>query len=180
MRKTLLAIGLMALSASSFAADKDEVTSMSNFNYDYAEARIGASPMTFGGGFSKSVHPNAHMVATIDSRFKGDFNLAAGFGFHAPVNNWADLTGEMLFRAVDNDSQDIDTGMQINLGVRQWLGPQFEVGGKVGYVSIKQKDEWTGSVYGRFHSTELFSIGLEGLLNDFYGDQFMMTARFKF
>lgn len=115
MRKTLLAIGLMAVSASSFAADKDEVTSMSNFNYDYAEARIGASPMTFGGGFSKSVHPNAHMVATIDSRFKGDFNLAAGFGFHAPVNNWADLTGEMLFRAVDNDSQDIDTGCKSTL-----------------------------------------------------------------
>ncbi len=180
MRKTLLAIGFMAVSTSSLAANKDEVSSMSNFNYDFYEARIGANPMTFGGGFSKSVHPNAHMVTTLDSKFEGDFNLSAGFGFHAPLNNWADLTGEMLFRAIDDKEQSTNTGIQINLGVRQWLGPQLEVGGEVGYVSINQENEWAGSVYGRFHSTELFSIGIEALLNDFYHNQLMLTARFKF
>lgn len=38
-----------------------------------------------------------------------------------------------------------DVGMELNLGVRQWLGPQLEVGGKVGYVSIDNDDDWTGS-----------------------------------
>ena len=32
----------------------------------------------------------------IDSEFEGDYDAAAGFGFHAPINNWADFTGEML------------------------------------------------------------------------------------
>jgi len=179
MRKTLLAIGLLAATTTAMAADKDDVV-MSNFNYDYAEARIGASPMTLGGAFSKSIHPNAHLIASFDSKFKGDFDSSAGFGFHAPINNWADITGEMLFRAVDEKDQGVETGMQLNLGVRQWLGPQLEVGGKGGYMSIKQKEQFTGSIYARFHSTELFSLGIEGILNDFYGDHMMMTARFKF
>lgn len=179
MRKTLLAIGLIAASSTVIAADKDTVV-MSNFNYDYAEARIGAGPMTLGGAFSKSIHPNAHVIGKLDSKFKGDFDASAGFGFHAPVNNWADITGEMLLRTVDDKNQSIETGMQLNLGIRQWLGPQLEVGGKGGYMSIKDKEQFTGSVYARFHSTELFSLGIEGILNDFYGDHMMMTARFKF
>ena len=79
------------------------------------------------------------------------------FGFHAPINNWADFTGEMLFRLVDNSkSSGTDTGLELNLGVRQWLGPQLEVGGKVGYTSIDSEEDWIGSAYARFHSTELF------------------------
>ncbi|HCE1919310.1 TPA: hypothetical protein NJ532_005098, partial [Vibrio parahaemolyticus] len=41
-------------------------------------------------------------------------------------------------------------------------------------------DDWTGSAYARFHSTELFSLGAEARINDFYGDQIMFTTRFKF
>ncbi|TOL07277.1 hypothetical protein CGI09_04880, partial [Vibrio parahaemolyticus] len=77
-------------------------------------------------------------------------------------------------------SSSTDVGMELNLGVRQWLGPQLEVGGKVGYVSIDNDDDWTGSAYARFHSTELFSLGAEARINDFYGDQIMFTTRFKF
>ncbi|USD64149.1 hypothetical protein [Vibrio sp. SCSIO 43136] len=182
MRKTLLAVSLIAASTTAMANDDQAV--MSNFNYDYAEARIGGSPLTFGGGMSKSIHPNAHVIASLDSEFKGDFDFAGGVGFHAPINNWADVTGEMLFRAVDADNFNTNgtkTGMHIRLGVRQWLGPQLEVGGTGGYISMNDfKEEFTGSVYARFHSTELFSLGIEGHLNDVYGDHFVMSARFKF
>jgi len=181
MRKTILAAALLLASGQSLAqTDPNSPSVMSNFGYDYIEARIGASPVTFGTAISKSIHPNAHIIGRIDSEFEGDYDAAAGFGFHAPINNWADLTGEMLFRLVDDGDHSADSGMEINVGVRQWLGPQLEVGGKAGYVSIDDDDDWIGSVYARFHSTELFSIGAEARINDFYGDQLMFTTRFKF
>lgn len=182
MRKTILAAALVLASGQTLAqVDPNSPAVMSNFSYDYIEARIGASPVTFGTAFSKTVHPNAHLIARIDSEFEGDYDAGAGFGFHAPINNWADFTGEMLFRLVDGeDTSGTDSGLELNLGVRQWLGPQLEVGGKVGYVSIDDDDDWLGSVYARFHSTELFSIGVEGRINDFYGEQVMFTTRFKF
>ena len=70
--------------------------------------------------------------------------------------------------------------MEINVGVRQWLGPQLEVGGKGGYLSIDDNEEWIASAYARFHATELFSLGGEARFNEFYGDSMMFTARFKF
>ncbi len=178
MRKTLLATALLLASSQAFSASP---ATMSNFSYDYAEARIGISPVTFGAGLSKSIHPNAHFVARIDSKFDSDFDSAVGVGFHTPINNWADVTGEMLLRTVQpTHSSSTDMGMELNLGVRQWLGPQLEIGGTVGYVSIDDDDDFMGSVYGRFHSTELFSLGAEARINNFYGDQIMLTTRFKF
>ncbi len=71
-----------------------------------------------------------------------------------------------------------DIGMEINVGVRQWLGPQLEVGGKGGYVSIDDSDG--GQVlFTLVSSTELFSLGAEARIND-SGDQLMFTARFKY
>ncbi|MDN3610315.1 hypothetical protein ACODM8_14315 [Vibrio ostreicida] len=184
MRKTILATALVLATGQAFAeTDTNSQSVMSNFSYDHLEARIGASPVTFGVAVSKSIHPNAHVIGRIDSEFEGDYDTAAGFGFHAPINNWADFTGEMLLRVVDyggKGGKGTDTGMELNLGVRQWLGPQLEVGGKGGYVSIDDNDDWIGSAYVRFHSTELFSVGGEVRINDFYGDQLMFTTRFKF
>lgn len=181
MRKTLLAALMVIASQQAFANQEEQRATMSNFNYDYAEARIGASPMTFGAAISKSIHPNAHIVGSIDSKFEGDYDFSGGVGFHAPVNNWADFTGEMLAHIHDSgEHHKTDTGMEVNLGVRQWLGPQLEIGGKAGYLNVGDKDRWMGSVYGRFHSTELFSLGLEGRINHIYGDQLMFTARFAF
>ncbi|GAL04932.1 hypothetical protein JCM19237_4298 [Photobacterium aphoticum] len=84
MRKILLATGLMFASISAAQAD----STMSNFSYDYAEARIGISPLTYGAGFSKSIHPNAHIIGSIDTEFDSDWDASFGVGFHAPVNNW--------------------------------------------------------------------------------------------
>ncbi|HBV75523.1 MULTISPECIES: hypothetical protein [Vibrio] len=185
MHKSLVFTGLLLASSSVFAADNTNPSTMSNFNYDYIDARIGLSPMTFGAGVSKSIHPNAHAILSLDSEFDNDYDLSAGLGFHAPVNNWADITGEMLFKMVDDDSKKYnnDAGMEVNIGVRQWLGPQFEIAGKLGYYKINNDadtDDVYGTISGRFHATELFSIGLEGKLNYIYGDQLMVTTRFNF
>ncbi|MGF1763026.1 hypothetical protein [Aliivibrio kagoshimensis] len=183
MRKILLTTALILSSSSLYAAvDNQSQTVMSNFSYDYAEARIGANPITLGGGFSKSIHPNAHLVATVDSEFESDYDLSGGVGFHAPINNWADITGEMLVRLVDDNKHynNGELGLEINLGVRQWLGPQLEVGGKIGHVSIDSRESTIGSVYARFHSTELFSMGVEGRFNGIYDDHVLISTRFKF
>jgi hypothetical protein len=182
MRKTTIcAVILLLACGSSYAAvDPDSPSAMSNFSYDYYEARIGIGPNTYGAAMSMSVHPNAHFLGHVDSKFDGDYDLAAGLGFHAPINNWADFTGAMLLRSMDTDESGSDTGMELNLGLRQWLGPQLEVGGKAGYLSIDDKHDWLGAVYARFHSTELFSVGAEARFNDAYDDQVLLSARFKF
>lgn len=46
MRKTLLAAALLMASSHALAADRNAPATMSNFSYDYFEARIGASPVT--------------------------------------------------------------------------------------------------------------------------------------
>ncbi len=181
MRKTLLATGFILASISAAHAAQ---TTMSNFSYDYAEARIGISPLTYGAGFSKSIHPNAHLTGSVDTEFDSDWDLALGVGFHAPINNWADITGEIKARNAKNNSEFNSSGgklggMEVNVGVRQWLGPQLEVGGQIGHLNISDHEKTIGMVYGRFHATELFSIGGQVRFNEVYGDQIMLTTRFK-
>ncbi len=154
---------------------------MSNFKYDYFEARIGVSPLTYGVGVSQSIHPNAHIRAEIDTKFESDFDSTIALGFHAPLNDWADIYGEVGFKSVEKRgfyNGDVKYGVEFNAGVRQWLGPQIEVSGEIGHLTIKDTDEFFGSISGRFHATELFSLGLQARFNEFYGDQFMFSARF--
>lgn len=186
MRKIFSLAALALIATPSFAApyDPNSAAIMSNFSYDYIEARIGVSPATYGAAFSRSVHPNAHIIVSIDSELDNDYDAAAGLAFHAPINNWADFTGEMKVRLLDYEHNNgSDTGMELNLGVRQWLGPQLEVGGKAGFITIDNENDWLGSVYARFHSTELFSVGVEVGLNGYDEDdeeQILLTARFKY
>ncbi len=188
MRKIFSLAAIALISAPAFSAptavDPQSPAIMSNFSYDYVEARIGVSPATYGAAFSKSVHPNAHVIAGIDSELDNDYDAYAGLAFHAPINNWADFTGEMKLRFIDyQDSSGSDTGMELNLGVRQWLGPQLEVGGKAGFITIDESDDWVGNVYARFHSTELFSVAVEANFNGYDkldDDQILMSVRFKY
>ncbi|UJF20004.1 hypothetical protein L0B53_11210 [Vibrio sp. SS-MA-C1-2] len=183
MRKSLITTPLMIalFSSAAVAMDDHQAPQMSNFNYDYVDARIGASPLTYGAEISKSIHPNAHVVARFDSKFDNDWDFAAGAGFHAPVTNWADITGELLARGLKTRMSDHDDayGIEINLGYRQWLGAQIEVGGKIGHLSADDVEETTGSIFGRFHTSELFSLGAEFRINEAYNEQLMFTARFK-
>lgn len=181
MRKSLLAGLVLAATSTGAVANETNMTTMSNFSYDYLEARIGVSPLTYGAGFSMSIHPNAHVRVEADTEFESDWDMSGAIGFHAPINNWADVTGELAVRNVKNEHLgSSDTGLEVNLGVRQWLGPQLEVGGEVGLFTIDDEDEVFGSVSGRFHATELFSIGAQFRFNEWYGDQVMLTTRFKY
>lgn len=182
MRQSLLALSLLLATPAVFAQSQ---SNMSNFSYDYLEARVGFSPFTFGGAVSKSIHPNAHAIFELDSEFEDDYSFGAGLGFHAPINNYADVMGELVVRFADDDKHkyDNDAGVDFNIGLRQWMSPRIEVGGTVGYYTMNNKrdtDDVYGTVFGRFHATELFSLGLEAKINDFYGSQGMISTRFKF
>lgn len=176
--KKLLPLLATTLSFHCFAYD-DAPSLSSNFSYDYAEARIGLSPFTIGAGASKSIHPNAHLIGQIDSKFDGDYDSGLGVGFHAPIHNWADITGNLLYRLA-NTGHETKSGFEINAGLRQWIAPQIELGGLLGYLVLDDDKDVTGSVFARFHATELFSVGAEARINQFYGDQAMFTTRFKF
>ena len=110
-------------------------------------------------------------------------STAPSGGFHSPINDWADAYGEIGFRAVEQPgifSGDAKYGVEVTLGIRQWLAPQIEIAGEVGHYSISKKEEVFGSIFGRYHATELFAIGLEGRFNELYGDQVILNTRFKF
>lgn len=184
MQKTKIVNSLLlAFSALLSTTSIANETSMSNFSYDYFEARVGVSPVTYGLGFSTSIHPNAHIRAEIDTEFESDFDATAAVGFHAPVNDWADIYGEIGLRSTKLKTRFQDNtefGVEVTLGLRQWLAPQLEVGGEIGHITIDHDDHIFGSIYSRFHATELFAIGAEARFNDTYGDQLMFTTRFKF
>ncbi|MGL5292047.1 MAG: hypothetical protein ACRC9T_09005 [Vibrionaceae bacterium] len=180
----LVASTVSLLSFAAAAEDAPNTLNSSNFSYDYFEARIGASPVTYGLGGSFSVHPNAHIRMRADSRFESDFDANLLFGFHTPINDWADIYGEFGMRAISNIDDYLDGenkfAVEVLLGVRQWLGPQFELGAEVGHINFRHKNTVVGGVSGRFHATELFSLGLQGRINDVYGDNVMFSTRFKF
>lgn len=169
-------------STQSLAIEENEAT-LSNFSYDYVEARIGISPVTYGAGFLMSVHPNAHLKAEIDTEFDSDFDSTLAAGFHAPINDWADVYGELGMRISKQrhfNNGDTEFGVELVIGARQWLGPQLEVNAELGHVSIAEDDHVFGSASVRFHATELFSIGGTVRINDAYDDQFLFTTRFKY
>ena len=72
---------------------------MSNFSYDYVEAKVGLSPAIYGLAFSQSIHPNAHLRAEVETEFESDFN--GTIERENPINDWADAYGEIGFRAVE-------------------------------------------------------------------------------
>lgn len=185
MRKIKIAsILLIASSAAAFSTTSvANDPTMSNFSYDYFEARVGVSPVSYGLGFSTSIHPNAHIRGEIDTEFESDFDATAAIGFHAPVNDWADVYGEIGLRSIKQRNRfqnDTKFGVEVNIGVRQWLGPQLEVAAEIGHFTIDSQDNIFGSIFARFHATELFAIGAQMRFNDTYGDQLMFTTRFKF
>lgn len=156
----------------------------SNFSYDFVEARIGVAPTTYGASLVYSVHPNAHVLAEIDSEFESDFDSTLAIGFHAPVNDWADVHGHIGMHATKQPGRfngDTELGVELLLGVRQWVSPQVELDAEIGHVSLDDDDQVFGNVAARFHATEMFSIGGEMRINNAaYDNQFMFTTRYKF
>ena len=154
-----------------------------NFPYSFFEARIGTSPGTFGAQINQQFTENAHLVGKIDTEFEGDWDISGGIGFNGPINQFADIYGQLLLHNVKDKSSDkfgdeMLTG--VNIGFRMWLVQQIEVGAQYGQLFNSDITKDVGSVHFRFHSTDQLSVGTEAKFGGIYGSQIMMTARFTF
>ena len=168
--KTVL-LGLAALCSFSASAN--------NFNYNTFELRMGTSPSTFGGEVTTMFTQNSHFVARIDSEFESDWDAAVGMGFNGPINQLADITGQMLLHNIEhNDGNHIKT--EINIGLRAWLLANIEVNARLGQLVDSDDTSSIVGVGARFHSTEQLSVGIDLRNNGTYGHQFLMSARFGF
>ncbi|MGF1763173.1 hypothetical protein [Aliivibrio kagoshimensis] len=154
-----------------------------NFSYNFIEARIGGSPSTFGGQMSGYITENSHFIAKMDSEFSGDWDLAVGAGFNGPLNEFSDLTGQLLLHNVKSSGSDKvgDENMtELNVGLRAWILPQMEVGGSIGQLIDSDESQTIGSAHFRFHSTDQLSVGAAMKFHGVYGSQVIMTARFLY
>ncbi|WP_086775707.1 hypothetical protein [Vibrio coralliirubri] len=168
--KTVL-LGLAALCSFSASAN--------NFNYNTFELRMGTSPSTFGGEVTTMFTQNSHFVARIDSEFESDWDAAVGMGFNGPINQFADVTGQMLLHNIErNDDNHIKT--EINIGLRAWLMANVEVNARLGQLIDNDDTRSIVGIGARFHSTEQLSVGLDMRNNGTYGHQILMSARFGF
>ena len=150
-----------------------------NFSYNFFEVRTAVNPESSGVEFSTLLTENTHIIARYDSRFDGDWDAAGGIGFNGPINQFADVFGQLLvhhIKQTDEEGGDSGTQMEFNIGSRIWLSNQLEANVKLG-----KNDE--RSVFGagvRFHSTEQLSLSAETKNNGVYGPQITMSVRLKF
>lgn len=154
-----------------------------NFPYSFFEARVGTSPGTYGVQINQQFTENSHIIAKVDTKFEGDWDVNGGIGFNGPINEFADIYGQLLLHNVKDKSSDkIGDEMltEINIGFRLWLMQQIEVGAQYGQLFNSDVHKDIGSVHFRFHSTEQLAVGAEAKFNGVYGGQMMMTARFTF
>lgn len=154
-----------------------------NFPYSFFEARIGTSPGTFGAQINQQFTENAHFVGKIDTEFEGDWDISGGIGFNGPINQFADIYGQLLLHNVKDKSSDKfgdEMLTEVNIGFRMWLVQQIEVGAQYGQLFNSDITKDVGSVHFRFHSTDQLSVGTEAKFGGVYGSQIMMTARFTF
>lgn len=154
-----------------------------NFSYNFFEARIGTSPGTFGAQGSTIFTENSHFVAKIDTEFDGDWDIAGGIGFNGPVNQFADIYGQILLHNIKDESSDKigDTTMtEVNFGFRTWLLQKIEIGAQYGQLFDNDDAKDIGGIHVRFHSTDQMSVGLDVRFNGVYGGQMIMSARFNY
>lgn len=150
-----------------------------NFDYNFFEVRMGMSPETAGVEASTLLTENLHLVGRIDSKLDHDWDAAAGIGFNGPINQFADVYGQLLVHNIqesEEDGDDNNTQAEINIGVRLWLSDQLEATGRIG-----KNDERSVFHAGvRFHSTNQLSLSAEARNNGVYGPQAVMSVRFQY
>lgn len=172
MKKIILtsALALVGLSGSAFA---------NNFNYNYFEVRTAMGPETFGAEFSTYFTENSHFVVRADTQFDKDYDLAGGVGFNGPINQFADIYGQLLIHQVKFNKDaggESETMAEVNIGGRIWLADQVEVTGRLG--RLENSSVFHAGV--RFHSTQQLSLSAETRNNGLYGPQMTMSVRFQY
>lgn len=154
-----------------------------NFNYNAFDFNVGGGPTSFGGNFGMQFMENAHFVGHLDSKFEGDYDIAAGVGFNGPMGQLADMTGQMLIHNIKEDGGKIlgnDVIPEVNIGTRIWFMDGIEMHGKVGQLLDGDDTHTVWEFGGRFHSTQQLVLGVSILNGGVYGNQFRMQAKFHY
>ncbi|WED24454.1 hypothetical protein L3Q72_16385 [Vibrio sp. JC009] len=164
---------------SSFSANAN------NFSYNNLDIMIGTSPTSVGVGFSSLFVDNAHFLVRGDSRFEGDWILTGGIGFNGPVNQFADIYGQMLLHNVKENDDDLvgnDFLPEFAVGTRVWMLQNIELFGQVGQLVDDSETHSTYNVGFRFHSTQQLVMGASLRRNYVFegGNQLMMNVRFQY
>ncbi|WP_428796424.1 hypothetical protein [Vibrio kasasachensis] len=150
-----------------------------NFSYNYLEFRTAIDPRFSGVEFGMMMLENVHFVARADSQFDGDADLAAGFGFNGPINQFADVFGQALIHNIsypDSHNLERETVPEFNIGLRMWLTDQLEATTRVG--KLDESSVFHAGV--RFHSTSQLSLSAETRNYGLYGPQITMSVRFQY
>ncbi|WP_446640500.1 hypothetical protein [Vibrio sp. PNB22_3_1] len=167
------------LSAASINAHAEQITSLSNFNYDAMEVHVGLSDKQIGLTLTKSIHPNAHVSADVSTDTDDDYAINAGINFHAPITDWSDAHGAVLIIYEDIDNRDDTTGWAFEIGYKQWISPQIEANTSFQWNYLE--DSSVGGKLGTlFHATSEFSIGASFGINEVGGDVLSLTTRYEF
>ncbi|MDV7103549.1 hypothetical protein R3X26_03925 [Vibrio sp. TH_r3] len=173
--RTLALLSLCLFSISNASAN--------NFPYNTLDFRLGVGPTTFGVGYSMQFMENAHFILRADSEFEGDYDFAGGIGFNGPIDQFFDITGQMLVHNIKDDSHDIigdDILPEFNFGLRMWFLENIELHGKAGMLIDSEETHFIWEGGARFHSTQQLVVGASLLNNGVYGSQLMVQTRFNF
>jgi hypothetical protein len=178
---TALAAPLPAL-----AQSRDTQTSYgSNPHYTYGDLRlVSLDPDGPGGsadgirlGGSVLFQPNLFGQASLTSVDNLD-QLDLGVGMRHPLSSGTDLVGILGIIWADTGPDD-DTGISLTGGVRSLIGPQFELGGYVGYAEIFGDGDISLTGEGLLHVTrELSLVASLGFSDDY--DAVTLGARWNF
>ena len=156
-----------------------------NFNYTNLEVGFVSNPSGLAGTGRVAFLDGAHFVVGASSQFEGDWVVSGGAGFHAPINGLVDMHGDLSLYSVkfpeDEKHHWGELAYGVNVGVKAWILPQIEANLLVGQIAFDSDD--TRSVVelgGRFHSTDILSIGATFKGNGLYKKQIYFDVLFNF
>jgi hypothetical protein len=157
----------------------------SNPHYTYGDLRLVSLDPDGPGGSSDGIRlagsllfqPNLFGQASLTSVDELD-QLEFGVGMRQPLSAGTDLVGTLGLIWADTDADD-DTGISLSGGVRSLIGPQFELGGYVGYAEVFGDGDITLTGEGLLHVTrELSLVASLGFSDDY--DAVTLGARWNF
>lgn len=161
------------------------VAMATNFNYTNLEVGFTSNPSGLGATGRLAFMDGAHFIVNASSQFEGDWLASGGVGFHAPINEFIDIHGDARIYSVkfpEDDKHDWgELAYGVNVGAKAWVLPQIEANLLVGQIAFDSDD--TRSVVelgGRFHSTEILSVGATYRANGLYKEQFYFDVLFNF
>ena len=187
MKRNLAVLALCAALAPlpALAQSRSPQTSYgTNPHYTYGDGRIvmldpdggdNESGIRIGG--SLLFQPNLFGVASLTD-VDALTQLDLGVGMRSPLSSRTDLVGILGIIWADVGPQD-DTGISLTGGVRSLIGPQFELGGYVGYAEIFGDGDISLTGEGLLHVTrELSLVASLGFSDDY--DAVTLGARWNF